>query len=84
MDIDGATGATFVLTNVSKNDYGARFRCSVRDSLGSHVISEEAALTVQADVPVTGDTAQPVLWAALLIAALLLLCLLRRRGKQQN
>lgn len=84
VDIDGATGATFVLTNVSKNDYGARFRCSVRDSLGSHVISEEAALTVQADVPVTGDTAQPVLWAALLIAALLLLCLLRRRGKQQN
>lgn len=47
-------------------------------------VSDEAKLTVQATVPVTGDTAQPVLWAALLIVAILLLFLLRRRGKQQD
>lgn len=84
VDIDGAASATLVIPAVSKKDYGARVRCAVRDSLGGHVVSDEAKLTVQATVPVTGDTAQPALWAALLIAAILLLFLLRHRGKQQD
>ena len=84
VDIDGATSATLVIPAVSKKDYGARVRCAVRDSLGGHVVSDEAKLSVQATVPITGDTAQPALWAALLIAAILLLFLLRRRGKQQD
>jgi len=37
---------------------------------------------VHADVPVTGDTAQPVLWGIMLLAALVLLALLLRRAER--
>ena len=86
-DIAGAAGATLTLANVTKDDYGMTVRTIVRDSLGAWVISDEATLTVQADVPVTGDTAQPVLWGAMLSAALVLLvllALLRRRAEKKR
>ena len=81
-DIAGATGATLTLANVTKDDYGMKVRCIVRDSLSAQVVSDEATLTVHADVPVTGDTAQPVLWGIMLLAALVLLALLLRRAER--
>lgn len=81
-DIAGATGATLTLANVTKNDYGMKVRSIVRDSLGAWVVSDEATLTVQGKVPGTGDTAQPMLWGAILLAALVLLALLHRRAER--
>ncbi len=81
-DIAGAAGATLTLANVTKNDYGMKVRSIVRDSLGAWAVSDEATLTVQGEEPLTGDTAQPVFWGVMLLAALMLLVLLRRRAKK--
>ena len=88
-DIPGANQSQLVIPSVSMSDNGARFRCVITDSAGNTVISNTAALsgggatlTVWAQFPVTGDRAQPVLWAAgaLLCAAALWLLLRRRKG----
>ena len=88
-DIPGANQSQLVIPSVSMSDNGARFRCVITDSAGDTVISNTAALsgggatlTVWAQFPVTGDRAQPVLWAAaaLLCAAALWLLLRRRKG----
>ena len=88
-DIPGANQSQLVIPSVSMSDNGARFRCVITDSAGNTVISNTATLsgggatlTVWARFPVTGDRAQPALWAAaaLLCAAALWLLLRRRKG----
>ena len=88
-DIPGANQSQLVIPSVSMSDNGASFRCVITDSAGDTVISNTATLsgggatlTVWAQFPVTGDRAQPALWAAaaLLCAAALWLLLRRRKG----
>ena len=75
-DIPGATQAEYRIAAVQAKDNGALFRCIVQDQDGCSLTSEAASLAVFSLPPTTGDSAQPVLWALLLLvcAAGWLLC----------
>ena len=67
-DIPGATQAEYRIAAVQAKDNGALFRCIVQDQDGCSLTSEAASLAVFSLPPTTGDSAQPVLWALLLLA----------------
>lgn len=78
-DISGETKPELLLEAVQMAENGACFRCVVKDSFGQTVTSDAAVLTVER-MPLTGDAAQPALWAALmLLSATAVLMLIRRR-----
>ena len=70
-NIADANEAQLSLTAVAAVDNGAQFRCIIRDHYGNIVTSNPAMLTVIAKPPMTGDHAQPMLWAAMALTALL-------------
>lgn len=79
-NIDGETQPELLLEAVKLADDNAQFRCVVEDSFDQTVVSDVAVLTVQKQLPVTGDAANPALWAALmLLSAATVLMLIRRR-----
>jgi len=57
-DIPGATAASYTLSGAQAADSGARFRCSVSNSLGS-ATSQEATLTVIPNQPPAAHIAAP-------------------------
>lgn len=67
-DIPGAIQAEYRIAAVQAKDNGALFRCIVQDQDGCSLTSEAASLAVFSLPPTTGDSAQPVLWALLLLA----------------
>lgn len=62
---------------------GWQFHLIVRDTVGNMVASAFATLRLT-DVPMTGDKAQPVLWAALALAALVTAILVLKTRKRRN
>lgn len=70
-NVADATEAQLTLTAVGAADNGAQYRCIVGDSYGNTVTSNPAMLTVIALPPLTGDNAQPLLWAVMALTALL-------------
>lgn len=62
---------------------GWQFHLIVRDTVGNMVASAFATLRLT-DVPMTGDEAQPVLWAALALAALVTAILVLKTRKRRN
>lgn len=77
---DGHT-PTLILSNPALTDDGQLYRCKITSSYGTEITSDAATLTVLAkiELPQTGDSFQPWLWAVLLGASLLGLTMLRRR-----
>lgn len=70
-NLAGENEAQLTLTALTAMDNGAQFRCIVGDSYGNTVTSNPALLKVVSQPPVTGDNAQPMLWAALELMTLL-------------
>lgn len=79
-DLPGETGASLTVP-ASLEISGSVYRCQVTSSFGTEITSDAATLTVLAkiELPQTGDSFQPWLWAVLLGASLLGLTMLRRR-----
>lgn len=82
VDYSHEAGDTLALQRVTRDMNGMLVRCVVEDAADGHVVSQQVMLTVNPiDIPVTGDTAQPVLWLLMMLAALSVMILLcRRRG----
>lgn len=70
-NVADANNAQLTLTAVGVADNGAQFRCIVGDFYGNTVTSNPAMLTVIAPPPLTGDSAQPLLWMVMALTALL-------------
>ncbi|HLF31409.1 MAG TPA: PQQ-dependent sugar dehydrogenase [Xanthomonadales bacterium] len=62
VDIPGANSSTLSLANVQPGDDGALFRCVVTNEFGS-AFSDEALLTVTANIPPTGTITSPTVGA---------------------
>ena len=76
--IEGADGETLAVKDTKQYMTGWKYRCTVTDTAGNPVTSQEANMTV-VRIPVTGDSSNLTAYLILAAAALALLFLLLRK-----
>ena len=76
--LKGATQTSYQVNRVTLNQNGCQYRCVITDVYGNEITSDAATLYVEYELPVTGDSGEPMLWLTLTMLAVLGLVYLRR------
>jgi hypothetical protein len=79
-DIPGAVNPEHTTSQATLANSGYQYRAIITDAIGNNITTDAATLTVT-KTPDTGDHAQPVLYAALMILFLVLLLILLPKRK---
>jgi len=75
--IDGATSAKYTTSPTDILCNGFQYKCVITDEYGNSLTSDAATLTV---VPMTGDSANPLLWLVLSVLSLTGILFMRRKA----
>jgi hypothetical protein len=68
-----ATSAAYVTSPTELDNDGFLYRCVITDVYGNELTSDAAVLHVVFDLPITGDTSEPLLYALAMIASVAVL-----------
>ena len=77
--LKGATQTFYETSTLTMENNGYRYRCVITDAYGNEIVSDTAVLHVMAELPVTGDTFNPMAWMMMCVLSMLMLMLMRPR-----
>ena len=77
--LNGAVGTNYVTSAAEADNEGFQYQCVITDAYGTELTSDVAVLHVVLELPVTGDTSNPMMWLAACVLSALGMVVVRKR-----